>query len=88
MTTDDPIELIVADALSKAGIKFIHESENKSQSLDFSLPDFGAYIECKQFPTDRTSKQIAPFPNVIVIQGREAAMMFAQMISSSSVSAS
>lgn len=80
MTTDDPMELIIADGLKRAGIRFVHESDNKSQCLDFSLPDFGIYIECKQFPTERTSAQIAPFPNVIVIQGREAAHTFAKLI--------
>ena len=80
MHTNDPIERIVAAALLGAGIPFIHESQNKSQCLDFVLPDSGVYIECKQFPTGRTSAQIAPFPNVIVIQGRDAAHAFAAMI--------
>lgn len=80
MTTDDPMELIIADGLKRADIRFVHESDNKSQSLDFSLPDFGVYIECKQFPTDRTSAQIAPFSDVIVIQGRAAAHLFVSMI--------
>ena len=70
MQTNDPIELIIADGLGRAGIRFVHESDNKSQALDFSLPDFGVYIECKQFPSERTSEQIAQFSNVIVIQGR------------------
>jgi hypothetical protein len=83
MTTDDPMEMIIADGLKRAGISFVHESDNKSQSLDFSLPDFGVYIECKQFPTDRTSAQIAPFPNVIVIQGRASAYAFASLIDGS-----
>jgi len=82
MHTDDPLELIIADALSSAGIKFVHESDNKEQNLDFLLPDSGIYIECKQFPTGRTSAQIAPYPNVIVIQGRHAAKCFAAMINS------
>lgn len=80
MHTDDPMEIIIADGLKRAGIRFVHESENKSQSLDFSLPDHGVYIECKQFPTDRTSAQIAPFPDVIVIQGRTAARLFVSLI--------
>jgi hypothetical protein len=80
MHTNDPIERIVATTLTGAGICFVHESDNKSQCLDFVLLDSGVYIECKQFPTDRTSAQIAPFPNVIVIQGRDAAHAFAAMI--------
>jgi len=82
MTTDDPMELIIAEGLTRAGIAFTHESDNKSQGLDFKLTQYGVLIECKQFPTDRTSAQIALYPNVIVIQGREAAKCFAAMINS------
>ncbi len=77
MVTTDPIELIVADALTKAGIPFVHESDGAE--LDFRLAS-GVLIECKQFATDRTSAQIAPYPNVIVIQGRAAATAFAAML--------
>lgn len=80
MNTNDPIELIIADGLNRAGIRFTHESDNKGQALDFYLPDRGVYIECKQFPTDRTSAQIAGFANVIVIQGRQAAHTFVALI--------
>jgi hypothetical protein len=87
MHTDDPIELIIADGLRRAGIRFVHESDNKSQALDFSLPDLGVYIECKQFPSVRTSEQLAEFPNVILIQGRVAAWAFATMIAKHGASA-
>jgi hypothetical protein len=80
METTDPIELIVAEGLGRAGIRFTHESDNKSQGLDFLLPDFGVLIECKQFPSDRTGEQIAQFSNVILIQGRAAALAFVKLI--------
>lgn len=80
MTTDDPIELIVAAGLRLAGMPFVHESDNKKQNLDFYLPNVDVYIECKQFPTDRTSAQIAGFSNVIVIQGRRAAETFVSLL--------
>ena len=80
MNTDDPIEMMIADGLALAGIRFVHESDNKSQNLDFYLPDDDVYIECKQFPTDRTSAQIGGYPNVIVIQGRKAARKFCELI--------
>jgi len=80
MNTDDPIELIVAGGLDANGIEFVHESDNKEQKLDFYLPDLDTYIECKQFPTDRTSAQISGFPNVIVVQGRGAAWAFVKML--------
>lgn len=83
MNIDDPIELIIADGLTRAGIKFERPQSGlqfKTRSLDFLLTDYGVYIECKQFPTDRTIEQIAQFPNVIVIQGRAAAELFVAMI--------
>jgi hypothetical protein len=83
MNTTDPVELIVATALTNAGIAFTHESDNKRQTLDFHLVDFGVDIECKQFPSKRTAAQIVDHPNVIVIQGRKAAEWFAKMISAS-----
>ena len=73
----DPIERIVATALSAAGIAWEHGSPHR---LDFYLPDFVAYIECKQFATDRTLAQIAPHENVILIHGRQAARAFAGML--------
>lgn len=80
MSFDDPIELIVAGGLNRAQIRFVHESDNKDQALDFYLPDSGVYIECKQFSTSRTSAQIANVANVIVIQGRQAALTFVELI--------
>ena len=80
MNTTDPVELIVAAALTKAGIAFTHESDNKRQSLDFHLVDFDVDIECKQYASKRTGAQIADHPNAIVIQGRKAAECFAVLI--------
>lgn len=85
MTTTDPIELIVADGLRKAGVAFVHESDNKGQMLDFYLPQQQVFIECKQFSTDRTAAQIAGIPNVIVVQGRIAAETFAALLHDRSV---
>lgn len=87
MTTTDPIELIIAGALTSAKIDFLHESENKNQMLDFYLPSAGTYIECKQFATERTGPQIAHIANVIVIQGRQAAECFAALVSQGANSA-
>lgn len=80
MKTDDPVELLVAEAFDRAGVRYIHESDNKDQRLDFWLPDQSVMVECKQFHTDRVAAQIAPHPNVIVIQGMGAARAFAAMI--------
>lgn len=76
----DPIERIVAEALTAAGIRFETHYGVHHGAPDFLLPDHGVYIECKQFYTERTAKQMASVPNVIVIQGRKAAEAFASMI--------
>lgn len=76
----DPIEIIVADALDKVGIQYTHESQNKQQGFDFKLTYSGVHIECKQFPTDRTERQLLMTNDIILIQGRAAAIAFADMI--------
>lgn len=77
----DPIEAIVAEALSKAGIRYLHENDRKGDlALDFYLPELDTYIEVKQFHSDRIARQMAQAPNVIAIQGRDAAKAFAAMI--------
>jgi len=77
----DPIERIVAEALTAARIPFTHEHE-RGGGLDFELTGTGIFIECKQFHAERIGQQIAPFPNVIVIQGRAAAEWFARSLRS------
>lgn len=64
----DPIEIAVADFLDALKISWVHESQNKAQELDFYLPDFDCFIECKAMSTDRTARQIAG-KEVIVVQG-------------------
>lgn len=75
----DPIERIIADALDRAGINYVHESAGAP--LDFQVGE--VLIEVKQFHSDRTNRQMADHNNVIVIQGREAALWFADAIGSS-----
>lgn len=76
----DPAECIIADGLNDAGISFVHETQNKDQKLDFFLPDFGVFIEVKQFSTPRTADQIKDREDVIVVQGKHAARQFVQML--------
>lgn len=75
----DPVENTVAIALKGAGIRYVHESQNKDQVLDFYLPDLRCYIECKAFSTDRTAQQVKD-KQVIVVQGYKAASAFAAII--------
>lgn len=72
----DPIEAIIREALTKAHIRFIEGNENDA-CLDFFLPDHGIYIEVKQFHSERISEQMSRADNVIAIQGKLAAEMFA-----------
>jgi hypothetical protein len=72
----DYLELAVARNLTRLNIRFIHESENKSQMLDFYLPDNDVYIEVKQFHTERVINQLASQENVILLQGRKAIHYF------------
>ena len=74
----DPIEKIVADALDARGIAW--KCDDNGTGLDVALDGVGVCIECKQFHTPRTNEQMARVENVIVIQGRAAAQMFAAMI--------
>lgn len=68
----DFLEQQLAEGLNRAGIEFVHESENKEQGLDFYLPFFDVYIEVKQFHADRISNQMASKDNVIAVQGRKS----------------
>lgn len=79
----DPIEAIIAAALCKAGISYLHETDMNAEDslgLDFYLPEMDVYIEVKQFHSARISRQMAQAPNVIAIQGRDAAHVFADLI--------
>lgn len=78
----DPIEKIVAAGLTAAGIRFVHETESKdlTLALDFYLPDFCIFVECKQFWSGGLSDQMKRASNVIAIQGRSAAHAFVAMI--------
>jgi hypothetical protein len=80
MSTDDPIERIVSDALCSAGYAFESPAflDEGRTSLDFKVGD--VFIECKAYHSDRISKQMARAENVIAIQGRAAAEWFSEAI--------
>jgi len=80
---EDPVEKMVALTLTKRGIKYVHNviaPTSNVRTLDFHLPEYGLYIECKRFSTDRLHDQIKGLTNVIVIQGIEAAASFDQLL--------
>lgn len=75
----DPVEKIIAETLSRKRVRFTHETQNKEQGLDFYLPDYDIFIECKRFSSERTEKQISG-KEVILIQGMIAARAFREMM--------
>lgn len=76
----DPIEKIVAAALDARGIAYTADGQGETHGLDFRLDGIDVYIECKQFHTPRTAEQMSRVSDVIVIQGRRAAELFADML--------
>lgn len=78
----DPVEKTVAEALDAVGVKYVHEQQNHAQKLDFYLPEYGIFIECKASSTPRTEKQIEG-KKVILVQTKEAAECFKLLCSKS-----
>lgn len=76
----DHLEKSVAQVLYNKGIKFVYESEDKDQRLDFYLPDADVYIEIKQYHSERISNQLSTQDNVIVLQGKKAVSLFEEML--------
>jgi len=78
---EDPMEKLIADALTFAGIPFTREGQKGAvHTLDFHLPESDVYVEVKQFHSDRISDQMARAPNVIAAQGRPAVEFLARLI--------
>lgn len=63
----DPVEAEVFDYLD--GLV-----ERPDNGLDFYLPEFDLYVECKRFYTPRIAEQLSRVPEekVIVVQGKGA----------------
>lgn len=77
----DPIEKIVADALDRAGIQYAcGGDEPNCNGLDFYLKGRDTFIECKAYHTPRITEQMSRASNVIAIQGRKAAEVFAEIL--------
>lgn len=77
MAIADPVEAKIAEGLDDAGIKY----DRPENGLDFYLPAFDTYIECKAMYSARILDQMQRAPNIIVIQGIGAAKTFASMLS-------
>ena len=80
MSKPDPCEEIVRQALDDAGIAYNRNVQHLyGREIDFFLPDHGVLIEVKQFYTARAIEQLRSLPNCILLQGRRACELFAQM---------
>jgi hypothetical protein len=81
---NDPMELIIAAALTDAGIRFHHQTDKNSKAfaarLDFYLPDYEVYIEVKRMSTHRIASQMGRVANVIAVQGKPAVEVMAGLI--------
>ena len=76
---EDPMEAIVAQALTAAGVGFPRGLGGENPSgLDFRLSD-GVEIEVKRFHTPRIADQMARAENVIAIQGKAAVEHYAAL---------
>ncbi len=77
----DPVERVIFEALVDTNTQFImNASVSGGRTIDFYIPQHDLYIECKRFPSDRVIFQIEGVANAIVIQGIQAAYVFAHMI--------
>lgn len=78
---DDPMERMVAAALSSAGIHYATDFGGGNQTgLDFYLPEYDVHIEVKRFHSDRVAGQMKRAPNVVVAQGEVAIRWLADLI--------
>jgi hypothetical protein len=84
---NDPCEQIVRNALRLAGITFLEEEDNETR-LDFFIPssdpharkEHGVHVEVCRFYTPRKVEQCSRAENVILIQGVNAARLFANAL--------
>lgn len=77
---EDPMEAIIAQALTAAGVGFTRDLGGKNPSgLDFRL-DSGIEIEVKRFHSPRIADQMSRVENVIVLQGEQAIRHYASLI--------
>jgi hypothetical protein len=84
MTThSDPMERMVAAALTKAGLPYADETHPDAHNLDFFVPERLVHIEVKQFYSERSVRQMERAPFVILAQGRYAVAWLAEMITKS-----
>lgn len=75
----DPMEAALERGFEAAGIEY-RRADGMTHRLDFYLPGLDVYVEAKRFHTPRIADQMSRVPDIIVIQGMKAAVIFTQMI--------
>jgi len=78
----NPVEKPIAEILESHCLEYEHDNV-KSSNLDFYIPSFDIYIECKAFYSDRIIRQIKDKGNVIVVQGEESAKFLKTLLQKS-----
>jgi len=79
--SNDPMEALIKDALESSGIAYsTPASRRDATGLDFRLEDYGVEIEVKRFHSPRIERQMASEPNVIAVQGEDAAKFMARLL--------
>lgn len=77
----DPMEAIVAKALSAGGYEFTTDKGGGNKTgLDFHLTGPDVHIEVKRFHSDRIAAQLARVDNAIALQGEVAVRFFAGLV--------
>jgi hypothetical protein len=77
----DPLERMLAEALTAAGIRFVTDAGGGNPSrLDFRLPDHDIEIEVKRFHSPRIADQMARAENVIALQGEATVRWFCELL--------
>lgn len=82
--TNDPLEMLVAKTLDHLEIRYVCPDSDKGFStlkkLDFFIPDWNLYIECKAWGSARLHKQVEEVNNCIVLIGLAATARFCEML--------
>lgn len=87
MSNSDSLESAVAKALTSAGIQFTRPDRDAgvTSTLDFFVPSWHTYIECKAHSCERLHNQCEnrlPHTGVIVLIGKNAVEAFTQYLRS------
>ncbi len=82
--TTDPLELMVARTLDECSIGYRCPDQEKwgvfGSRLDFYIPLWDIYIECKAWGTPRIHPQVENVNNCIILTGLAATARFCDLV--------